>query len=616
MKKKNQKKKRIRTNKPAPAVETSTTAEDLLENRITPKLNESGQLESLSGNMEICGILLRFSIKRQSPDRMYPYRGTISVIDPATGQIMMAYGNEKKRRNQELEKKRAKRNAANLGNSAIDNDSPSTAASGEVNEQEMPLDTDKADKEENNGKSNSDRALLLRKQVYFRSKIQVADAPFADIRKELAEFLLDQGKQLYLDHRSMLYNSLQDSITPETITPLFAMMLYFDPFVSETRPNMSNNDKTKDNCRKELEQVLSKLPVQSMGSFIQRDFRHNERFEKLSGTKKKMLYDFWQYCIAKCYCKTENNPIPLQGKRKKTGAEMRERARTPGRLDHKQIKKLYQYCLEVADGLACGLCLLLNGYKEDFIRKLTWKDVVFKERLVLILNYQGDRVSATKDYTRPCNRLLAELLRKRYQALLRKYKEKTVLDMPIVSSTKSDMEGMDNKDFVAKCTSVLKNWVEPSIFQKNSKNKKEAVVKRLLRNTYESLVKRDMGIEDDEGTMQFLLEERLESTTDESYASYTSPEASERLFAIQNRCLPAFPLDQEKKTEDLGNGMVRVTLYPKTTSETLTLNMAEDFLPNAQIKVSARHGASAFVKVRELKEDGTPKRASRKKQSN
>ena len=94
--------------------------------------------------------------------------------------------------------------------------------------------------------------------------------------------------------------------------------------------------------------------------------------------------------------------------------------------------------------------------------------------------------------------------------------------------------------------------------------------------------------------------------------SYTSPEASERLFAIQNRCLPARPLPGERTVTDLGNGMVRIELQPRATNETLSVLLQGDFAPGLNLEATARHGVSASVRVRELKEDGTPKRAKKK----
>ncbi|MBQ6430560.1 MAG: hypothetical protein IJJ99_01595 [Oscillospiraceae bacterium] len=586
------KKPKIRITKDAPINLASTTAEELLDSKITPELNEAGQLVKLAGCMEVSGVTLRFSLSHQCAESSSPYRGTICIIDPATGRIMKAGDTDRSKREKSLKNKRAKRNTENGDGSSADTD-----------QTEVPAERD------------SDRPLLLRRQITFKSKKFAADAPYSDICKELAEYLVDRGKRLCHDNLSTIYNRIFESVTPKTITPLIALMLYFDTFVSKTRSQMKADARKR--LKKEFELFLHQLPEKSMSSFIKRDFRRNLRFQKLSGAKIKALHDFWDYCSSEHYCEVMDNPIPLPEKRAESELERIKAASTPRILSTDQIAKLYQYCLDARDGLACGICLLLNGYAEDFSRKLKWKDVSFEKGLVLILNYQAERTAATKDYTRPCNMLLGQLLQHRYQALLESgdYKENKLKEMPIVSD-KSPEKVLDNKAFVERCTSVLGSCgVKPEVFL-NLQGKRCAAAKQLLRNTYEYLVCSCMGIDDDDGTKSFLLGRMLESTTDNNYASYTSPEASERLYAIQNRCLPAYPLSQEKKVTDLGNGMVRITLNPKATNETLTVTLKAGFSPDVQISASARHGVSATASVRELKEDGTPKRASRKSKAN
>lgn len=580
---------KIKVTKTAQPDLASTTAEELLSN-ITPNL-EDEQLVNLTGCLEVSGITLRFSLSRQSAKSRCPYRGTISILDPATGRIMIAVGTDRRRHEKALREKRAKRNGGKSNSSSAATNQAECAA------------------------NNASENILLRKQISFRSKRFAANAPYSDICKELAEYLVDQGKKLFHDYRSTVYNCIYESITPKTITPLFAHMLYFDSFISKTRSQMK--DDARKRLKEKLELLLNQLPEKSMCSFIKRDFRNNAHFKKLSGARIKVLFDFWEYCISEHYCEAMDNPIPLPEKRVESEAARMKAASTPRMLSFEQIGRLYRYCLQAHDGLACGICLLLNGYSEDFARKLKWKDVVFKNHLVLILNYQAERAAATKDYTRPCNELLGKLLRQCYQALQQsgKYGENKLKEMPIVSG-KSPEKVLTNKVFVERCSSVLGYCgVPPEVFQ-NLQGKRCAAAKLLLRNTYEYLVCSCMGIDDDEGTKSFLLGRMLESTTDNNYVSYTSPEASERLYAIQNRCLPAYDLPQEKTVTDLGNGMVQITLNPWNTRETLTVYLKEDFLPNVQISASARHGVSAMARVRELKEDGTPKRASRKKQSN
>ncbi|MBQ3356165.1 MAG: hypothetical protein IJG45_03530 [Oscillospiraceae bacterium] len=585
------KKPRTKITSALPISLVSTTVEELLDSKITPELNEVGQLVKLAGYMEISGVTLRFSLSRQCAESSSPYRGTICIIDPATGRIMKAVGTDRSKREKSLKNKRAKRNTEDGDGNSADTD-----------QAELPV------------KRDSDRPLLLRRQITFKSKKFAADAPYSDICKELAEYLVDRGKRLYHDNLSTIYNRIFESVTPKTITPLIALMLYFDSFVSKTRSQMKEDAHKR--IKKEFELFLHQLPEKSMSSFIKRDFRSILRLRKMSSTKIKVLFDFWEYCIGEHYCEAMDNPIPLPEKRVESELARMRAASTPRILSTEQIAKLYQYCLDALDGLACGICLLLNGYTEKFSRKLKWKDIVFEKGLVLILNYQAERAAATKDYTRPCNLLLGQLLRQRYQRLLQsgKYSEKKLMEMPIVSA-KSPKEVMENKAFVEKCTSVLGSCgVRPEVFL-NLQGQHCAAAKLLLRNTYDYLVCSCMGIDDDDGTKSFLLGRMLESTTDNNYVSYTSPEARERLYAIQNRCLPAYPLPQEKTVTDLGNGMVQITLNPRATNETLTVTLKEDFLPDAQISASARHGVSVAASVRELKEDGTPKRASKKKQS-
>ena len=345
----------------------STTAEELL-NSITPNL-EDGQLVNLTGAMEINGITLRFSLNRQAAESSRPYRGTISMLAPATGRIMKAIGTDRRRRVTALKEKRAKRNGGESNSSSAVTNQEGCAA--------------------NNDYDN----ILLRKQISFKSKRFAANAPYSDIREELAEYLVGQGKKLFNESCSTVYNCVRESITPKTITPFFALMLYYDRFVSETRDKMK--DEVRKRIKKELELLLNQLPEKSMCSFIKRDFRNSARFRKLSGERIKVLFDFWEYCISEHYCEAMDNPIPLPEKRVESEVARMKAASTPRTLSSEQIDILYRYCLDAHNGLACGICLLLNGYTEDFARKLKWKDVVFKnDHLVLILNNQAEVIKS------------------------------------------------------------------------------------------------------------------------------------------------------------------------------------------------------------------------------
>ena len=600
---------------------TSTDFENLMKNLPDPKLNESEQLEELEGGFSIVGIPLRFSLSRQKEESKYLYRGTISIIDPGTGRIMESRGVDRRKHEKTLEKIRAKRMTTKnkAAEPSLEQQEKRALADNET-KQEQP-----SNPVENENKTSGDpnRAHKLRRQIYFVPEISARNAPFSDIREEIVSYLLEQGQKLFNEYRSTILNCIRESITPKTITPLFAMMIYFDSFASETG---RNTEPVKlEHSKRELERLFLELPEQSMPTFRQLHFRHHPKFQALSSVRKKMLYDFWKYCTDRGYCAVMSNPIPLPEKRAASEAARLRAASTPRMLSSEQIAELYRICMEKHDGLACGICLLLNGYSEKFVRSLRWKDIVFRDQLVLILNYEGDRASATKDFTRPCNAVLAEILRLRYQELLQNESmtEKKLQELPVVANSsarkskqnvprKSEQTPLTNKQFVEKCTAILGSCgVAPEVFR-NLKGERNAAAKQLLRNTYVYLVNSCMGIEDDEGTRQFLLGMKLESITDDNYVSYTSPEASERLFAIQNRCLPARPLPGERTVTDLGNGMVRIELQPRATNETLSVLLQGDFAPGLNLEATARHGVSASVRVRELKEDGTPKRAKKK----
>ena len=158
--------------------------------------------------------------------------------------------------------------------------------------------------------------------------------------------------------------------------------------------------------------------------------------------------------------------------------------------------------------------------------------------------------------------------------------------------------------------------VANEVFQNMKNETSTAAAKRLLRNTFRHIVYAHMGIQNDIGTMEFLLGQPLSSVTNDYYTSFTSPEAMDRLLAIQNRSLPGRELPGKIKRIELNDEYEIVEIQPNRTDRILEIRFEGETADKERIEIYAAHGVSVQYRVRELNEDGTPKRATKKKKTN
>lgn len=550
------------------AADYTPSIAELLENNADILLEED-RLVRIKGMVQSCGVDFRFSLSRQVIGAPFPYRGTMSVRDPATDKVMEAKGADRRK----LEKKATERS---------------------IQKEDQLIK----------------RKHLLKKQLNFAPQHKSWTASFEEIKQEIAEYLLKEVESMLYKYRESIYHSIRESVDDRTMTPVFAIMLYFRNFLLQNGSKLT--EETMKTHKAILLDVFRDSSRKPMRNFIQRDFKQNKKYDKLSKERKRLLHGFWAYCLENGICVKMDNPIPLPEKRTESVESLKKKASTPKTLSDEQVQSVYNYCVEHATGLSCALCLMLNGYPADFVEQLQWKDIVFSEQMVIVKR-RINHNKATKDYSRPCNDMLAQTLRNRHEILSKNYSKSVLMNMPVAGSPKNPRASITNKRIVEQITEVLKGvGVSHEVFQNMKKKDSTAVAKRLLQNTYRHLVYAHMGIQTDKGTKEFLQGQPLSSVTNDNYTSFTSPEAMDRLLVIQNRSLPGRELPGTTKITELDDEYALVEIQPNRTDRTLEVRVEGIIGDGKQIEVSADHGVSADYSVRELNEDGSRKRAPKK----
>lgn len=186
-----------------------------------------------------------------------------------------------------------------------------------------------------------------------------------------------------------------------------------------------------------------------------------------------------------------------------------------------------------------------------------------------------------------------------YNDLTVKHGAKAVAKMPVVSFVTNDKRALGKKRINEEAKKLLLNKFlthEDYMIVGNS-NLDMSATGVILRNSYENNLRTNCNLEDDPGTLAFLLGRSLgNNVTDDRYRSFTTPEASRRIYDILKcLCRNDNVLQSEDITDDNGNvtktfGSAKARGYERVYIEI-------QLSPGEQIKISSRHGVKGEMIV-------------------
>lgn len=441
----------------------------------------------------------------------------------------------------------------------------------------------------------------------------------SNVYSEIWEYLIKKAFNLYASNLCIVIRSLSHAVSPETVFPEQAFVLFGDRFISSQFGSCKQS--TKDKRRRSLSHLCALLKEQPMRDFTINELSKFLKQNKVTSENANLLSDFWQFCIDSRFC-GGGNPVPIVKKdRRKSAQRLANRAITPDRLSPERMIELLELLRNESSGAKCGVALQVGaGIPAKECCALTWGHLVFRDDLpdfVEVLLLKTDNASATHIYSRPIIPFAALVLWERYHELLKTVSKKILKNYPIVSMAKDPSKALSYNDLIRYSTTMLRRCGVTNKELAALRTTHEAAARFLLENTYRGFLTNECGLANDDLTMQFLSGKSLASNVSaDNYASFTDEDASFRLYTILRRVQLTTDLnDSTLIKEALPNGMEKIFFYPDN-SKSNAVAMIEDIVlqPGQSISISCVHGTQFDVKPREIGQDGKPIR-KRKKQS-
>lgn len=277
---------------------------------------KAGEIQSIHGLAEYNSIPARVSIARKDFGSLY--RGTVSLINPATGRVLVS------------EMRRRARTKA--------------------------------------GKPTDDRYCYASEEIKCNNNDP----------KVLAEAIKQHVTNLISENLEQLKSALRVALPPDVITPFLASQLYAEDYLIRNYPDSpaENNHRRAATIRKYCA-LIANLP---MRDFTAKDIDRFVRLNKVSDDHYRLLASFWSYCLRTKICSGEL-PFTTETHRKRVSYETQNRkASTAETLTSEQLSKAYELINreDVPKGIHCGFAMVASGFTPEDALEKTWRDIAFR----------------------------------------------------------------------------------------------------------------------------------------------------------------------------------------------------------------------------------------------
>ena len=463
-------------------------------------------------------IFLKITIRRRegadviSPDNnslsAKPlYRGTISMISPLDGSVLLSEA-----------KKRAKE-AAN--------------------------------------KQYKDKDIYA--SINYRCNSADMDVFISTLRRQVDKLLLENGEQ-YTETRFKY-------MSPDKLTPLLASTKHVGEFLEivYASSSMESNNKR----RRAIQKIFNKLPNIPMCKIRGRDISVLIEREHITAENVKLCHLFWAYLLESGKC-SGKNPVQETSIREPSVETKNKKAFTSSELSENVFVRLFELINKTLSALYCALVLLLSGFTLDDICSLKWEDIEFVQGYddFAIVHIRKEYVVISKhDYSRPAIPDTAMYLKRAYDDLCTKYSAETIRSWYIASAESSRDKPADRKLITEAANNLLVRAGHVGRLTAPGRlGDKEPIPITLLRSNYQRMLFTKCGLNDDLDTFSFLAAIQLQSSTYTNYESHTSPEAQYRLYTILKSISVEKKLRKSSICRETKEGLV-YTATPDTNHE-------------------------------------------------
>ena len=251
---------------------------------------------------------------------------------------------------------------------------------------------------------------------------------------KMIKAVISEGAQkIYRDYGARLHRVHGEVARPHTVKPIIAVTKHGDRFMELRHKNLAPSSYRE--YKSELLSIASSLPPKAMCKISMADVEKTFQETSASIRKRKLLLEFWGYCLDAGICIGKNPVPPLKKKVKSAKAAMRE-VKRKDRLTLGESDDFHEALMSDPNGPGCGAVLMLDGgYSGKLAASFRWRDIIWSEvrDYVRVRYSRPDLAGATHNFTAPIFPAGALVLRDRYENLVELYGKEMVDAMPIAS---------------------------------------------------------------------------------------------------------------------------------------------------------------------------------------
>lgn len=425
--------------------------------------------------------------------------------------------------------------------------------------------------------------------------------------------------KLFRKYALAISRELQIAARPNTIIPSVAAILYADSYIVQTHKGLKESTAKK--YAEEIRQFYCKLPLIPMAQVKAKAIQNELKRQNIGRDRANRLYNFWQYLLD-CRHVDGVNPFPLPEKRKVSATSKQMRLKRIDELTLPQQDLLFHKIMgkERVHGGDCGIALYLwGGFTVD--DKKTWGSFNIRDAntgLAVMAHRRDDLSGATHIFDRPLFPQAVQILSRAKTQLLEKYTNSQLKQMPIISTVKNPAKAMDTTNLYQYAGKLLREiGIKEADFARIKNSETSSVAKKIFLNTYKKNLYLRIGLDWDEGALQYLQGLSLQgNVTNDNYTSYSDDDAIKRMHTAMMSIQPDRPISsQDVIMQDIGSGK-SIIVSPQRTRKRAGVVSSIILPPGAKLRISCRHGVTGELHAREMLPDGQKRRASPKRRTN
>lgn len=413
--------------------------------------------------------------------------------------------------------------------------------------------------------------------------------------KDIAKTVQLLTSKLLDENFGQIDSYLHSTMTPDTITPSYAVDKNANIFLALEFPDSNEENNLKRvNILKKYFHMMKNIP---MCKYKEKDIKALRKTQSITDENMKLLSRFWNYMILTKKAKGRN-PFPEIGRPVVSVATLNKNATSTVELGDGVFKIVYGLIeKKPLFGPYRGIALALSGFTTEEILDMKWKDIKFvqgyDDYAIINLNH-GKIIVAIHDFSRPAIPNTATYLKSAYNKLKKANPDCTVDEWNVVTTGNSNSKAISSAELNNEIRNVLIRAYSKA--QKSGPvNMPKSLTSKLLRDTYARYLRSKAGLSDDPDTCSFLQGNILRSSTFINYESHTDDTASYRMYSILKPIAPEKDIRTKNPALIETDEHSVYTATPKTTHEVAQITGRIRLNPGESVRIKVSHGVIGKV---------------------